>query len=284
MTYLALFILGSVAFNQCLRFGQKRGADILAVVVVNYAIAALASLVVFLQGGAVIPRLAEWPVLATACINGAFYFIHILFVLAAFRALGVGIANAVIRSGIIVPAVVAWLAWGEPMTLYRWIALALVPVSMILMRRSESTHSRATLKADLVLLTCFLMAGVILSIHKFAEVRFTPDQRELYKTALFIVAAIVSSGYALARRVKFSVHDTITGVVLGAVNALNLLLILKCLGLFPAVVFFPTVASIEICLNVLVSGLLWQERILRRQLWGLILAIGIVLLTNIRPR
>ena len=66
MIYLALFVLGCTSFNQCLRFGQKRGANIMAVVVVNYAIAAVVSFVVFAQRGGDLPEILprpEWHIL-----------------------------------------------------------------------------------------------------------------------------------------------------------------------------------------------------------------------------
>ena len=72
--YLALFVLGCTSFNQCLRFGQKRGANIMAVVVVNYAIAAVVSFVVFAHRGGALRSLADWPVVATSCVTGTLFF------------------------------------------------------------------------------------------------------------------------------------------------------------------------------------------------------------------
>jgi drug/metabolite transporter (DMT)-like permease len=284
MIFLLLTVVAGVAFNQCLRYGQKHGANILAAVVVNYIVAAVASLGIFVARGFPSSSLLDAHVIAIAVVNGILYFVHILVLLASYRLVGVGISAALARAGTVVPALTAWLAWGETMTPWRWIALALVPVSMLLMRRHESSKPSVTLRGDVVLFACFAMAGAILALHKYAEVHFTVEQREVYKTLLFTVAALSSVGYALARRVSYAKGDIALGVVIGLVNASMLLLVLVCLARFPAVVFYPTLASLEICVNVFASWLLWKEHLLRRQMLGLLLAIGIVLLTNAPSR
>jgi drug/metabolite transporter (DMT)-like permease len=281
MIFLLIFVCGNVLFNQCLRYGQKHGANILAAVSVNYAIAALVSTGIYLGRGLQFSQLLDPHVLAIAGVNGVFYFIHILIVLAAYRVVGVGITAALTRAGVILPSVVAWFAWSEAMTPYRWIALGLVPVAMVLMRRHETTQAHFTLKGDMVLLASFAMAGVILTIHKYAEVHFDLDQREAYKTLLFLVASLSSLGYAAVKRVRYSRHDIALGVVIGLTNATMLFVVLVCLARMPAVVFYPTSASLDICLNVIVSRFAWNEKLLKRQLAGVALAIGVVLLTNL---
>ncbi|MBI4026339.1 MAG: hypothetical protein HY360_15245 [Verrucomicrobia bacterium] len=284
MIFLLLAVVGSVCFNQCLRYGQKHGTNILAAIVVNYLIAAGASLMIFLSHGLSPSRLLDGHVIAVAGVNGILYFAHILVILAAYRIVGVGITAALSRAGTVVPVLVSWLAWGETMTPYRWVALALVPVSMILMRRRESSHPRVTVRGDLVLFTCFAMAGTILTLHKYAQIHFTVGQRETYMTLLFTFATLSSLSYAFARRVEYSKGDVALGGAIGFVNASMLLLVLICLARIPAVVFYPTLASLEICLNVFASRLLWKESLLKRQMMGLLLAIGIVLLTNVPSR
>jgi drug/metabolite transporter (DMT)-like permease len=202
-------------------------------------------------------------------------------VLAAYRVVGVGITAALTRAGIVIPSVIAWFAWSETMTPYRWIALGLVPVAMVMMRRHETTQPHLTLRGDMVLLATFAMAGVILTIHKYADVHFDTEQREAYKTVLFLVAALSSLSYAIAKRVQFTRHDVVLGTVIGVTNAMILLLVLVCLARMPAVVFYPTSASLDICLNVIVSRFAWNETLLKRQLAGVALAIGVVLLTNL---
>lgn len=279
-TYLLLCAACSVTFVQLLRFGQRRGADTLAIITVNYGIAAIVSALLLCRRPIDWGEAIDGKVFLLAGINGVFYLVHLLLILMAYRHVGVGITTAMGRAGIIIPAVVAWLLWDEPMTPLRWVALALVPVAMLLMRRPEPGKPSLSLRGDLVLGACFLGSGIILSIHKVAEAELSPDQREVYKTGLFVFAFLASLGYALATRVRFGRTEIVLGALIGAGNALALLFILLGLAVMPATVFFPTSSSIEICLNVAVSRLLWQERFLRRQLVGLALAVGIVLLTN----
>jgi len=284
MIFLLLAVVGGVAFNQCLRYGQKHGANILATVAVNYGVATVVSLAILFARGVRAGQLLDAHVIAIAFINGVLYLLHLLVVLAAYQTVGVGITAALSRAGIIVPAVAAWLAWNETMNAFRWIGLGLVPVAMVLMRRHEQGKPRLSLAGDMVLLGCFGIAGAIMTLHKYAEVHFTLDQREVYKSLLFAVATAAAVGYTLARRMRYSKGDVALGVVIGLINATMLLIILAALSKIAAVVFFPTVASLEICLNVFAARLLWRERLLKRQLLGLAIAVGVVLLTNASSR
>jgi len=280
VVYLFLFVCCSVTFVQVLRYGQARGADSVSAIAVNYIIAVGASLVLYAQAGiSPEPRLAHAAVI-TGVINGLLFFSHVPFVLISFRAAGVGITAAATRVGIVIPILIAWLAWREEMTPLRWLGLALLPPAMFLLRPTGEKKTRLTLKGDIALTGCLVVAGAIFSIHKYADVHFNPAQIELYKVALFTTAMLAAVAYTAWKQLRCGKMELAVGTVMGLANVGALLNVMRGLARVPAVVFYPVSGSLIICLNVLVSLVLWKETLKRRQIAGLALAVLIILLAN----
>lgn len=280
MLYLIGFVIASVLFNQALRYGQERHADILSVAAVNYALAAALTL------GLALTRDVPWstattlPVLLAGAVNGVLFFAHIPFMVGSYRRVGVGITTAWTRTAIVIPAIVAWYAWSEVMGSARWAALALVPAAMFLMQRVEPDRPPMTIRFDGVLLACFVIGGLVLTTHKYADIHFSVDELEVYKVALFGAAAIASAAYTLSQQRRFTASEFRIGAFVGLCNAFGVLCVMLGLAVVPAVVFYPTSASFGIILNVLVAHWVWKERLCKRQVAGIGLAIAIVLLTN----
>jgi hypothetical protein len=164
--------------------------------------------------------LQVWPIVVTGFINGVLFYSHIPFVFGAFRMAGVGAATAVGRSGVVLPAMFAWYAWGEAMTPQRWLALALVPLAMFMLRPTEQSSRRLTVKADLFLLGYVIIGAAILTIHKYADIHFSPGELEIYKVSLFITAAVTSVSYAVLKRTSCTIREMRVGMSLGLCNAL----------------------------------------------------------------
>ncbi len=265
---------------QGLRFGQRRGADMLSVLAVNYVVAFLVSLSVFLI------RLEGWDAplgglpLAMGAVNGVLFVWSIPFLLGGFGTAGVGVTTATLRAASIIPVLVSWYAFGESMNQYRWIAVALLLPAMILIRPRDPTRPHLTLKTDLFLLVLFLNAGCIQTTHKLADINLDVSQQDFYKMVIFGIAAMILAGILLAKRRVPTVMAVGLGIVVGIVNAGTVFSLLMALHRIPAVIFFPSVSSLTILINVIVSWRLWQETLLRRQVGGIALAIAILCLVN----
>lgn len=281
MIYLLLCVLSSVVFMQILRCGQGKGVNTLAAVAVNYVIAFLFSAGFMLLRGEATSRELAFHAAAVGVVNGVLFFAHVPFVLGSFSIAGVGVTTALTRAGIVIPALVAWYAWGEAMTVARWLALGLVPPAMLLLRPSNGNGHKLTARADATLVMCLLVAGVILTIHKYAEVHFDSGGNEVYKVALFGAAALSSVGYVLVRRIPCARRDVGVGVALGAANAATLLFVMFGLAVVPATVFYPTTGCLTLCLNVIAAYWLWREALVKRQAWGIAVAVAILVLANV---
>ena len=284
MHFLVLNILCWLVFSQTLRYSQHREAKDYVVGAVNYILAAVISLgalaaLAWVRG---VPPLYPAGALGAAC--GASYFGQFLLILLAYRLAGVGITTAVASMGLLIPILLSWWLWGEPMTPWRWAALAMLPVAMVLVRPVRRHVRHLSWKADAVLLLAFLNAGLMSTLHKAVGIYapaeagsetflFFHPQQLTYEAFLFLVAGACSVAYALARRGGCGRVELALGSVVGVSNVLGTMFSVVGLSIVAAGAFFPTLTCALVVLSVVVSRLLWDERVTPRQIVGVGLAI-----------
>lgn len=282
MIWGMIYVACVVTFGQTLRFAQRRGSGILAVTAANYAAAAVVSWAVFAAFGRT--STLNGTSLAMGLGNGTMYFLHILVVLKSYQLVGIGVTSAILGTSIVVPVVSSWAAWGDEMSPFRWAALALLPLAMALLRPPAQPLSgrsrRFDLAADLNLFLVFAMAGTIATIHKAVGVYGPKNAGPAYQAVLFSTAAVVSVGYALRKRMRFTRRTVAYGAAVGGVNSMATLFLLLSLAVIPATRFFPVANPAVIVLHTLVAWTLWRETPTRRQRLGLLVALGVVALGN----
>jgi drug/metabolite transporter (DMT)-like permease len=281
MQYLFLYVLCVILFNQTLRSGLNRKTHIIVPVAFNYLSGSL--IIAVLVFSRVIYKDISWstPVLAVGLVNGILYVVHLLIILEAYRFAGVGITSAISGTGVVLPTLISWWIWGEPMTLYRWAAILLIAPAMFLMRPDTKIKSRIPLYGSLILFLCFFFLGIILTLHKYVQVNTVTSAHGIYQIVLFTCALVCSFAYVFLRGFKFKSRDILLGGFAGISNSLALLMVLLCLAVIPAVIFYPSSGCLVILLNVVISRFLWGEKLIKRQIAGILIGIAIVVLTNI---
>ena len=276
-----IYIFSSVIFMQMLRYGERHGGNVLGLAAVNYVIATFSVTILAMLHVRGIGLDMSGLAIAGGFVSGLVYFLSLIAQLGAFKTAGVGIVSAANRSAVVVPAVVAWACWGEAMTAYRWMALAMIPPAMYLMRPAGSGRQPITFKAEAMLIGCFLFAGVSGTLFKAAEVYLDAAQQETYKIVLFATAAVWTGLTASIRRTPLTRHDVVAGALLGVCNTLTLISVLLALAVIPAVILYPTTGCLMIFLNVILGRWLWKETFSKRQVVGLLLALVIVALATL---
>ncbi len=267
---------------QSLRFAQLRGTQMLPTIAVNYVVAFLASFTVLLFRSEGLPSVSPWLPLGMGAFNGVLFISSVPFLLGSFGSTGVGVTTATLRGATLIPVLVSWYAFQEPMNSFRWIAVGLLLPAMFMIRPRDATRPDLTVKTDLFLLALFVNAGLIQTMHKLAEVYLEVGQQEIYKTTVFGTAALISLVILLVQRRIPSHRDVKFGCLLGLINTCTILFLMIALNHVPAVVLYPSVSSLTILINVVLSWRLWNETLLRRQLVGIALVIAILCLVNVK--
>ena len=283
MHYVALYVLFLILFTQTLRFGQKREVNTLSATAINYVVCAIICVGYFSFLGFPDLRTVGWKIWTAGLGNGLVYFSSLVFILMAYRFVGVGITSASMGISLVIPIVFSWALWGEAMPASRWLAVVLTPFAIVFMRPIQDTRFKLSTKGNFALLACFLCAGGMRTIHKYANViaGSEPEQLRVYQGMLWVGAAAGSACYVALRRLRYRKPEILLGSVLGFFNVFTLFFTLLALSVVPAVVFFPTSLCSLIILNLFISWMLWKEKLIMRQLFGIALAMAVVILVNL---
>ncbi|MBN1674162.1 MAG: hypothetical protein JXR37_24145 [Kiritimatiellae bacterium] len=280
MIFLVLHILSVVGFLQGMRYAQVRKMNLPAVVAANYAGAALfsaAALFIWRFGA----EGHSHELIRYGVLNGCLYVLHMMILLGSYRVVGVGLTTAVASMGMVIPILVAWVLWSEPISVGQWLAVALIPATMLLIRPDHGRDVRWSFKAEGVLGANFLAAGLIGTVHRAASLRGAGAAPLLYQTCLFTAAAVCSGLCLLRRGVRPKAADMRIGVFVGLLNVLATLFLLLALGVLLTIVVYPTANCVRIMLNLFIGWQVWAERIRPRQMLGVAAALAIVLLANL---
>lgn len=282
MIYLVLHVVTLLLFLQSLRVGQWRKSNIPAMAAVNYVVAAgLSWAVVFMKSGSDIGQV-HWGTVLGGIANGLIYALNFVVIIRSYKAVGVGITVTATGMGsAVLPVLLAWLIWAEPIAGSQWLALGLFLPAVVLMRPGQTIHPNWSLRSDLLLAAVLGLTGAANTIHKAVGMASAEGSREVYQACLFTSAAVVSVGLMLLLRGRPRREDYILGVLAGLFNAAATFFIVLAVSVLKAAVVYPTVSSSSIGLNLLVSRLVWSERLRWRQILGVALAVGVILLGSV---
>lgn len=281
MLWAGLFVIWVVAFNQILRGAQRRGIELFVAIAANYAVGAALSGVLWVVKSGGGSSEAVGMALLIGGVNGVLYFLHLLLIQTSYRLAGVGITAALIGIGSVLPVVTSWAVWGEPMTTQRWVATVLLIPAVVLLRPRADGRVRLSVRTDVVLALVCVVAGVIGILHKTAEVYASVGGDATYQFVLFTAAAVCSCGYVVVRHLRWPWPSVSVGVSLGTANFLATACLLAALSALPATMVFPVTAPSCIVANAVLARLLWRERMARRQVVGMVIALAVVILASV---
>ena len=285
MIYLIIHVFALVAFGQGLRLGQKRTGNIIGVSAVNYVVASLIA-VPFL-GFMLSTRGTDASTVRLGMIgisNGCMYFLCLLVMLKSYEIAGVGITSAIIACGCVVPVIVARvIGWETELLVTQWLAVALLPVAVFLMRPLSKERKQLNFKADMLLLAAFCVPAISSTIHA-AAARWGGGElpgQATYTAGIFAAALISTGAFALWRRERITRPQVALGTGIGLVNILATVMLVAAVRLVGAAVFFPTASCAVIILHLFLSWRLWKETLTKRQFGGVLAAIAVIILANI---
>ncbi len=273
MSVFILYIVSTVLFMQLFRLSQHRYPHVFGVVAVNYIVASLCSVAWwYWHADSPIGQLA----LALGCVNGLVYWVHLLVLLACYRTAGVGVTVAVMSCSCVMPVLCASIWWGDQLDVFQWLAVALVPIAVLLLSpRGKAMASRWTWQSLLLALN-FLLASTSATIHKAVDVWVDAGEKDAYNMILFGGAALFSVAYVWFRGHRPDRSQVQMGLLIGLVNTTTLIFLIASLAVLSTAVVFPVGGTLIIVINVLVSRLLWHEKLTSVQWVGLGLAVAVV--------
>lgn len=291
--YLGLYVVFSSLFTLCIKWVHVRGKeDIITVGAINYIVAVLIIGPWFVLDG---QQTGDLPAIIAGGSMGVIYFIAFFFVIWCVRVVGASSTSVVSVLSMLIPIVFAALVWSDKPSLLQSTGIALALLSLILIGlkpdRQSTAKSDATaneeggssLNASLILGGFFLLCGLS-RVAQEAFKHVSPEtQKPTFLLAAFLAAGVPAAILLLWRRRKILPVEAMVGVVMGVSNGAQLWFTLKTLDLVPGYIFFPVSSAGSIIFTMFVAVLWLEERISRRALAGIAIAVLALVMMNMNP-
>ena len=289
-----LIILGLSALNVSkvalqTTFGRRRMQTTADTVLYNlymFLFAAVIPGLLLLSGGGQISPL-------TAAAGSAFGLLSVLFQLMYLRSLAggpVSLTILVVTFANIVPILYGTLFLGEPMTLPRAFAVALVLAALVITTYEKDTSGKKAGRAWIFsVAVCFLTNGALMILQKYHQYSAASAERDGFVLCAYLAASAASVlilAFPLGRRTTISASmKGCVPILLGAGCGLILGLYQK-LSLFmaqrlDAAFYYPALQCMISLLSLLTGVALFGDRLTRRQLAGTVLGIAALVILSI---
>lgn len=197
---------------------------------------------------------------------------------------GIAYTTVVTKLSVLVPVLVALMWFGERLGLVQWagVVCALVSVFLVNARKDGQTKPRSWVLGSIL----FIGTGIIDSNFKVFDFYFANQTSfTTFLTFVFGVAAAAGSA-ALATGVqRLRPHSLLrvggAGLLLGAINYLAVLSLLRGLNTLPAALFFPANNVGQLLLASATGLWLFGERFSNKNWVGIALALAAILLLTL---
>lgn len=173
---------------------------------------------------------------------------------------------------------------GEPVTAFTCIGLAIILVSLYLVRADKDKEkSTFSLKWLVCILYSVVGAGMFGVIQRMQQIRFEDACTKEFmvvalalSAAMLLVIGLVKDGKNLPKILKNGgIYAALAGTANGTANMLSMVVNM----LIPISIASPTRAGVKIVLSFLLSRIVFHEKFLKRQVIGVLLgALGLVFL------
>lgn len=263
----------------------KNKSDYIFYMLMVYAFSALAT---FVGNGFNIGEVS-----AFAIIDGMAYGILLpaeaFCLLQALSCGAMSITSLCITASIMIPIIPSWIFWGDPISWNQIVGMLIMFSSMALLVNVGSDLKKDSINRKWIIycLIAFIGSGLAQTTEKVLKVSPYAEQETAFLIATFVTGSIFTS-VALAINIfvkKEKLTINMKPAVLAPMAAVGVstwvcgLLVLSCLALLPASVFFTINNGARLICLTIVDVIFFKQKITPKQYAGLILGIvGIALL------
>jgi len=286
MISLLLAILCSAGLPLLFRAFDDWRVNLFWAISVNY-FACIVVGAIFAPAPPDVSALLSQPWFFLAMLQG--FILAVNFYLLACTAQRAGVSVAVLSSrlSVAIPAILAFLLYGDSFNAVKTVGLAAALSSLYLCTATGQDFgvTRAWLRRVLPVLV-FFMFGCHFTLLKFTQARYLDSSSyHVYVTTSFFFAFVTSVAIGLARirtRVGVRSGDLIAGGVLGLINYGAIYFLVKVLSLegWQSSQLFPIYSVGVVSVSSLLAMILFKERLSRLKTFGLVVGLMAVALLN----
>ena len=217
-------------------------------------------------------------------IGGVLFVAGLVMMQKSIPANGASLTAAFSKLGLLVPLVLSVTVFHEHLTLVRAAGILLAIAAILVIHSAPSEPSSERLSTP-------LLAGVLLgcgsgdAMAKVFEETGLQSQESLYFLILFAAASLITYGLSVSETKRTGVHirkeDLLSGIAVGIPNYYSAAMLLKALDRLPAILVYPFSSAGSLVLIILLSGLLFRERLRSRTLFGVLMILVSLVLLNL---
>lgn len=278
MFSLFLGILGSSMLSIFMRLSERKITNNIAMLAMNYLTCSLLGLAYAVISGpvAIGPRLHLTA--GMGVLNGIFFLSSFVLFQTSVRRNGVVLSSTFMKLGLLVTMVISICVYREMPDGLQILGflLALCAIVLINYRREENASG---FRWGLIAL--LLLSGMGDAMAKIFEESGLNGMADWFLLFTFATALPFALLLMAVKGQRIGKWEILFGAAIGIPNFFSSKLLLQALETIPAVVVYP-VYNVGVILVVTVTGvLLFRERLSRRQMVGLGLILGALVLLNI---
>lgn len=278
MIYLILAILCSAGVSIFMRASEKYCQGHYGILLMNYVVRVLAGLILTGRGLTQTDGKGMPVTIVFGVVTGLLYCGSFILLQWNVRKNGVILSSTFMKLGVIVPAVLAVVWFGERPGWNQGLGFILA-ITAILMIHLEKGKIRTEKAYTIGLLLLLLGGGLGDSMAKFYDVYGNPGLGSFFLMLSFLVSGIISGILVFRGREKITKYEVLFGVLIGIPNYFSARFLLWALADIPAVITYPTYSIAAMALIGAAGVLMFREKLTKRQ-WGayllVILAVGLL--------
>jgi drug/metabolite transporter (DMT)-like permease len=286
MIFLLLAILCSAGLPLLFRAFDDWRVNLFWAIPINYFTCIVVG-TIFAPAPPDVSALLSQPWSFLAMLQG--FILAVNFYLLAYTAQRSGVSVAVLASrlSVAIPAILAFLLYGDSFNAVKTVGLAAALSSLYLCTATGQDFgvTRAWLRR-LLPIVVFFMFGCHFTLLKFTQARYLDSSSyHAYVTTAFFFAFVTSVAIGLGKirtRVGVRSGDLIAGGVLGLINYGAIYFLVKVLSLegWQSSQLFPIYSVGVVSVSSLLAMILFKERLSRLKTFGLVVGLMAVALLN----
>jgi drug/metabolite transporter (DMT)-like permease len=223
-----------------------------------------------------------------AALQGMILAVNFFLLAHTAQRAGVSVAALASRLSVAIPSLLAFLIYDDSVGAAKIAGLAAALLSLYLCTTPEGPQtSRHSLMVSFLPVLVFLSFGGYFIVIKYAQAHYLNDSSyHAYVMSGFMFAFLSAVLICLVRRAlrwtDFGVNDLIAGLLLGVVNYVAVYALVKALALdgWQSSQLYPVYSVGVVALSTLLAMALFNERLSRVRMAGLVVGLIAVVLLN----
>lgn len=281
MLYLVIAVVMSSLVAIIMRLSEKHVTNNFAMFSANYFVCALIAFLFAKNKNVFAPHDGLTFALLLGLVSGCLYLVSFMLLKRSISKNGVVLASVFMKLGVLIPAIMAIVFFGEAPTWLQITGFVLAAAAILVIYLEPGADKRAHGSAFIWLILLLIVSGLTESMANIYENLGDPGIKDNFLFFNFAVALLLALSVTLIKRDPVTPKDVLFGVLIGVPNYFCTRFLLLSLGQLPAVVVYPIYNVGAIILIGLAGIFLFKEKLGARKAIGYGLIIAALVLLNI---